>query len=336
MSFKSGFVCILGKPNAGKSTLLNALAGEKLAIVTPKPQTTRNRVQGILNIPKKEGQSGAQVIFVDTPGVHKAESSLGKQMMREVHGALEGCDLIYWICDATKKLEPGDQAVLEMAKKSRTAVFLLLNKVDLLDKQKLLPVIEQFSELHNFNEIIPISALRKDGIDRLLEATVDVLPEGPRYFPEDEVTDLPVRFMAAEAIREQVLMATKEEVPHSTAVVIEQFEEGKRLTRISAAIFCEREGQKAILVGKGGQMLKLIGTKARLEIEKLVGTKVFLALFVKVQANWRDSDRFVDGLDWRRQLEGLTGVATEAAPAAARIPAKKARRREVTRTAGRA
>ncbi len=336
MSFKSGFVCILGKPNAGKSTLLNALAGEKLAIVTPKPQTTRNRVQGILNIPKKKGQAGAQVIFIDTPGVHKAESSLGKQMMREVHGALEGCDLIYWICDATKKLEPGDQAVLEMAKKSRTAVFLLLNKVDLLDKQKLLPVIEQFSELHNFNEIIPISALRKDGIDRLLEATVDVLPEGPRYFPEDEVTDLPVRFMAAEAIREQVLMATKEEVPHSTAVVIEQFEEGKRLTRISAAIFCEREGQKAILVGKGGQMLKLIGTKARLEIEKLVGTKVFLALFVKVQANWRDSDRFVDGLDWRRQLEGLTGVATEAAPAAARIPAKKARRREVTRTAGRA
>lgn len=307
-----------------------------MAIVTPKPQTTRNRVQGILNIPKKKGQAGAQVIFIDTPGVHKAESSLGKQMMREVHGALEGCDLIYWICDATKKLEPGDQAVLEMAKKSRTAVFLLLNKVDLLDKQKLLPVIEQFSELHNFNEIIPISALRKDGIDRLLEATVDVLPEGPRYFPEDEVTDLPVRFMAAEAIREQVLMATKEEVPHSTAVVIEQFEEGKRLTRISAAIFCEREGQKAILVGKGGQMLKLIGTKARLEIEKLVGTKVFLALFVKVQANWRDSDRFVDGLDWRRQLEGLTGVATEAAPAAARIPAKKARRREVTRTAGRA
>ena len=335
MSFRSGFVCILGKPNAGKSTLLNALVGEKLAIVTPKPQTTRNRVQGILNIPKKKGQAGAQVIFIDTPGVHKAASSLGKQMMREVHGALEGCDLIYWICDATKKLEEGDQAILEMAKKSRTAVFLLLNKVDLLDKQKLLPVIERFSELHSFNEIIPISALRKDGIDRLREATVEILPEGPRYFPEDEVTDLPVRFMAAEAIREQVLMTTKEEVPHSTAVVIEQFEEGKRLTRISAAIFCEREGQKAILVGKGGQMLKLIGTKARLEIEKLVETKVFLALFVKVQANWRDSDRFVDGLDWRRQLEGLTGVAKEPTPTEARVPAKKARRRQVTKTSGR-
>ena len=328
MAFRSGFVCILGKPNAGKSTLLNALAGEKLAIVTPKPQTTRNRVQGILNIPKKKGQAGAQVILVDTPGVHKAESSLGKQMMREVHGALEGCDLIYWIVDATKKLESGDHLILEMAKKSKTDVFLLLNKVDLLDKQKLLPVIEQFSELHSFNEIIPISALRKDGIDRLLEATVNILPEGPRYFPDDEMTDVPVRFMAAEAIREQVLMATKEEVPHSTAVVIEQFEEGTRLTRISAAIFCEREGQKAILVGKGGQMLKLIGTKARQEIEKLVGTKVFLALFVKVQPNWRDSEQFVNGLDWRRQLEGLAGVVEKSAPSS--VPGKKKRRPLVT------
>jgi GTP-binding protein Era len=251
-----------------------------------------------------------------------------------VHGALEGCDLIYWIVDATKKMEPGDQTILAMAKRSGTAVFLLLNKVDLLDKQKLLPVIEQFRELHNFNEVIPISALRKDGIDRLLEATVKVLPEGPRYFPEDEVTDLPVRFMAAEAIREQVLMATKEEVPHSTAVVIEQFEEGERLTRISAAIFCEREGQKAILVGKGGQMLKLIGTKARLEIEKLVGTKVFLALFVKVQSNWRDSDQFVGGLDWRRQLEGLTGVAEESLPPMGKVKGKKAGRSPVTRVAG--
>ena len=323
MAFRSGFVCILGKPNAGKSTLLNALAGEKLAIVTPKPQTTRNRVQGILNIPKKKGQAGAQVILIDTPGVHKAASSLGKQMMREVHGALEGCDLIYWICDATKKLEPGDQTILEMVKRSKTAVFLLLNKVDLLDKQKLLPVMEQFSELHGFSEVIPISALRKDGIDRLLDATVKILPEGPRYFPEDEVTDLPVRFMAAEAIREQVLMATKEEVPHSTAVLIEQFEEGARLTRISAAIVCEREGQKAILVGKGGQMLKLIGTKARMEIEKLVGTKVYLALFVKVQPNWRDSDQFVGGLDWRRQLEGLTGVAEESTAPIGKVTAKR-------------
>ena len=307
MPIRSGFVCILGKPNAGKSTLLNVLAGQKLAIVSPKPQTTRTRVQGIVNIPKKKGQLAAQVILIDTPGVHKADSSLSKKMMREVHGALEGCDLIYLICDASKRFDAGDESLLEMAKKSGTPVFLLLNKIDLLDKQKLLPVIAQFSEFLAFQEVIPISALRKDGIDTLLQATVRALPQGPRYFPEDQITDLPMRFMVAEAIREQVLHATKEEVPHSTAVVIERFEEGARLTRIAAAIFCEREGQKAILVGKGGQMLKQIGTKARLEIEKLVETKVFLELFVKVEPRWRDSERFVEELDWQRQLEHLTG-----------------------------
>jgi GTP-binding protein Era len=305
MPIRSGFVCILGKPNAGKSTLLNALAGQKLAIVSPKPQTTRTRVQGILNLPKKKGQLAAQIILIDTPGVHKADSSLGKKMMREVHGALEGCDLIYLICDATKKLDAGDEFLLQMAAKSGTAVFLLLNKIDLLDKQKLLPVMTQFNERLKFREILPISALRKEGIEALIQATVQALPQGPRYFPEDQITDLPMRFMVSEAIREQVLHHTKEEVPHSTAVVIEQFEEGPRLTRIAAAIFCEREGQKAILVGKGGQMLKSIGTKARLEIEKMVETKVFLQLFVKVEPKWRDSERFVDGLDWQRQLEQL-------------------------------
>jgi GTP-binding protein Era len=305
MPMRSGFVCILGKPNAGKSTLLNALAGQKLAIVSPKPQTTRTRVQGIVNLPKKKGQLAAQIILVDTPGVHKADSSLGKKMMREVHGALEGCDLIYLICDATKKLDAGDEMLLDMASKSGTPVFLLLNKIDLLDKQKLLPVIAQYSERVKFREIVPISALRKDGIETLLQATVQVLPQGPRYFPEDQITDLPLRFMVAEAIREQVLHHTKEEVPHSTAVLIEQFEEGPKLTRIAAAIFCEREGQKAILVGKGGQMLKLIGTQARLEIEKMVETKVFLELFVKVEPKWRDSEPFVNSLDWQHQLEQL-------------------------------
>jgi GTP-binding protein Era len=305
MPIRSGFVCILGKPNAGKSTLLNALAGQKLAIVSPKPQTTRTRVQGIVNIPRKKGQLAAQIILIDTPGVHHADSSLGKKMMREVHGALEGCDLIYLICDATKKLETADEFLVEMAGRSGTPVFLLLNKIDLLDKQKLLPVITQYSQRLKFREIVPISALRKDGIEALLKATVQALPQGPRYFPEDQITDLPLRFMVSEAIREQVLHHTKEEVPHSTAVVIEQFEEGPRLTRIAAAIFCEREGQKAILVGKGGQMLKSIGTKARLEIEKMVENKVFLQLFVKVEPKWRDSERFVDGLDWQRQLEQL-------------------------------
>ena len=307
MPIRSGFVCILGKPNAGKSTLLNALAGQKLAIVSPKPQTTRTRVQGIVNIPKKKGQLAAQIILIDTPGVHKADSSLSKKMMREVHGALEGCDLIYLLHDATKKLNADDELLLAAAKKSGTPIFLVLNKIDLVDKQKLLPTIAQFSEKATFREVVPISALRKDGIDALLQATVHALPQGPRYFPEDQITDLPMRFMVSEAIREQVLHHTKEEVPHSTAVVIEEFEEGTKLTRIAAAIFCEREGQKAILVGKGGQMLKEIGTKSRLEIEKMVETKVFLQLFVKVEPRWRDSERFVDGLDWQRQLEQLAG-----------------------------
>jgi GTPase len=305
MAFKSGFVCILGRPNAGKSTLLNALAGQKLAIVSPKPQTTRNRVQGILNLPARKGQPAAQVILIDTPGVHKAETSLGRMMMREVSEALAGCDLIFLIVDATQSFGMGDQYVLEMAKKAETPVFLLLNKIDLIDKRKLLPLIDSYHQMHAFAEIVPIAALKKDGIGDLLKAAANALPDGPRYFPSDQVTDLPLRFMVSEAIREQVLMATKEEVPHATSVLIEQFEEGERITRIAATIYCEREGQKAILVGKGGQMLKRIGTQARKEIEHLVGRHVFLELFVKVQPNWRQSQRFVEDLDWRRQLELL-------------------------------
>lgn len=307
MSFHSGFVCILGRPNAGKSTLLNALAGQKLAIVSPKPQTTRNRVQGILHLPAKKGRPAAQVILIDTPGVHKSDHSLGRRMMQEVREALQGCELVFLIVDATQRFGTGDQFVLDMAKKAGTPVFLLLNKIDLLDKPKLLPLIDEYSRMHAFREIFPISARKKDGLDALLDETVRTLPEGPRYFPADQVTDLPLRFMVAEAIREQVLAATKEEVPHATSVLVEQFEEGERLTRIAAAIFCEREGQKGILLGKGGLMLKRIGTAARLEIERMVGTKVFLELFVKVRPNWRDSNHFVEGLDWRRQLEEMAG-----------------------------
>jgi GTP-binding protein Era len=305
MSFRSGFVCILGRPNAGKSTLLNALVGEKLAIISPKPQTTRNRIQGIIHVPANSGKHGAQVILIDTPGVHKPDSSLGRKMMVEVREALEGCDLILLITDVTQKSSPGNQFVLEMAKQAGTPVFLLLNKIDRMEKDKLLPVIDQWRKLHEFREIIPISALKRSGLDLLLERMVQALPEGPKYFPEDQITDQPARFMAAEIVREQVLLATKEELPYSTTVMIEQFEEGERLTRIAAIIYCEREGQKGILVGKRGQMLKKIGTAARLQIEKMVGTRVFLELFVKVRSGWRDSREFVDELDWRRQLEKL-------------------------------
>jgi len=308
MSFHSGFACILGRPNAGKSTLLNALVGERLAIISPKPQTTRNRIQGIVHVPKQGKRPGAQVILIDTPGVHKPDSSLGRKMMVEVREALEGCDLILLIVDVNKRLSPEDNFALKLAHQAGTPVFLLLNKIDLLrDKKALLPIIEELRQRHEFKEIIPLSALKKEGLDLLLENVVSALPTGPKYFPEDQTTDQPARFMAAEIIRERVLLETKEEVPHATSVIVEQFEETPRLTRIAAAIFCERDGQKAILVGKGGQMLKKIGTAARLNIERMLQTKVFLELFVKVQPGWRNSRSFVDELDWRRQLEGLTG-----------------------------
>lgn len=307
MAFRSGFVCILGRPNAGKSTLLNALAGEKLAIVSPKPQTTRNRVLGVINIPQKKGHPGAQVVLIDTPGVHRPDSSLGRKMMAEVREALEGCDLVLVIVDAAKRPDPSDKFLFDLVKRTNTPAFLLLNKIDLLhgDKQKLLPLMEQFSKLHEFREIIPISARKRQGLDVLVEKLVSALPEGPRYFPEDQITDQPARFMAAELIREQVLLATSEEVPHSVTVIVEQFEESERLTRIAAAIVCDRESQKGILIGRGGQMLKKIGTAARQEIERMLGTKAFLELFVKVRRNWRESRAFVEELDWRRQLENL-------------------------------
>jgi GTPase len=311
MSFHSGFVCILGLPNAGKSTLLNALVGEKLAIISPKPQTTRNRILGIVHAPKQKGASAGQIILLDTPGIHRPDTSLGKKMMAEVREAMEGCNLILLLEDAARKPSPEDKFVLTLIKKTKTPAFLLLNKIDLLrgergkGKDKLLPLIDEHRRAHDFQEIIPISARKREGLDVLLRKVIQALPNGPHYFPDDQITDQPVRFMVSETIREQILHETKEEVPYATTVMIEQFEEKPNLTRIAAAIFCEREGQKAILVGKGGQMLKKIGTSARLQIEKMVGTKVFLELFVKVQSGWRESRQFVDELDWRRQLDQL-------------------------------
>jgi len=309
MAFHSGFACILGRPNAGKSTLLNALVGEKLAIISPKPQTTRNRILGIVNVSEGKARETGQIVLIDTPGVHLSRSSLGRKMISEVREALSGCDLVLLIVDAKnvdapKKWNAENAFVLDLAKKAGTPVFLLLNKIDLVaDKSKLLPLIAELQTLHDFKEIVPISALKKRGLDDLLNCVLKALPAGPRYFPEDQITDQPMRFMAAELIREQVLMQTHEEVPHAVSVLIEQFEEIPKLTRIAAAIYCEREGQKAILLGKGGQMLKKIGTAARLDIAKMAETKVFLELFVKIRPGWRDSRSFVEELDWRRQLE---------------------------------
>jgi GTPase len=304
MPFRSGFVCILGRPNAGKSTLLNALVGEKLAIISPKPQTTRNRIQGVVHVPKRNGKGGGQIVLIDTPGVHKPDSSLGRKMMVEVREAMEGCDLVLLLMDVTHKFDPRDQFALDLLKQSGTKSFLLLNKIDLIrEKSKLLPLIEEYRKLYDFSEVIPISALKRSGLDRLLEKVVAALPTGPAYFPEDEITDQPARFMAAEIIREQVLLNTKEEIPYATTVIVDSFEESPKLTRIAATIYCERAGQKGILVGKGGQMLKKIGTAARLQIERMLGTKVFLELYVKVEPRWRDSRSFVEELDWRKQLE---------------------------------
>ena len=304
MPFRSGFVCILGRPNAGKSTLLNALVGEKLAIISPKPQTTRNRIQGVVNIPRRKGKDGAQIVLIDTPGVHRPDSSLGRKMMVEVREALEGCDLVLVIIDVTHKLDPRDQFALDLVKQSKGKAFLILNKIDIIrEKSKLLPIIEEYRKLYDFAEVVPISALKRKGLDDLLQTIRAALPAGPVYFSEDEITDQPARFMAAEIIREQVLLNTSEEIPYATTVIVEDYEEGKRLTRIAATIFCERDGQKGILVGKGGKMLKKIGTAARVQIERMIGTKVFLELYVKAKPGWRDSKSFVEELDWRRQLE---------------------------------
>ena len=276
MAFRSGFVCILGRPNAGKSTLLNALVGEKLAIISPKPQTTRNRIQGVVHVPKKKAKGGGQIVLIDTPGVHKPDSSLGRKMMVEVREALEGCDLVLIIMDVARRLDPRDEFALDLLRRTGTKAFLILNKIDLIrEKSKLLPLIEGYRKLYNFAEVVPISALKRKGLDTLLDLVIASLPAGPAYFPEDQVTDQPARFMAAEIIREQVLLNTSDEIPYATTVIVDGFEEGKRLTRIAATIYCERDGQKGILIGKGGQLLKKIGTSARIQIERMVGTKVY-------------------------------------------------------------
>ena len=336
MAFRSGFVSIIGRPNAGKSTLLNALLGQKLAIVTHKPQTTRTRIHGVVEVPlkkKAKGEAGhpaAQVVLVDTPGVHKPDTQLDRRMMQEVHDALESRDAVLFIVDVTHRLAKTDgdsgkatgrmamsaaedDFALSLIKKLECPVILVLNKMDAVRKEELLPLIAHWSALHSFAEVVPISARKKEGLELLLEKIVGVLKEGQRYFPKHQLTDQPERFLVAEWIREKILLLTGEEVPYATAVVIEKFEEPASMkkmkdgrlpvTKISAAIFCERTGQKAILIGKQGEMLKKIGTAARKDIEGLLGTRVFLELFVKVQEEWRSSRGFVEDLDWRRQLE---------------------------------
>ena len=305
MKSRAGFVSIIGRPNAGKSTLLNALVGEKIAIVSRKPQTTRTRIQGIVNVKAAKGTPAGQIVLVDTPGVHKPDSNLNRKMMHEVQEALEGRDLVLFLLDVTHKLDENDRFALQMLERAGGPAFLVLTKIDLIEKSKLLPIIAEYSRLHTFQEVIPVSAVKKDGLELLLRKVVAALPEAQPFFPADQITDQPERFIAAELIREKILRETGEELPYATTVIVERFEEGVKLTKISATIYCEREGQKRILIGKGGAMLKKIGTAARLDIERLLGTKVFLELFVKVEPGWRESRTFVEQLDWHRQLEDL-------------------------------
>ena len=393
---RSGFVAILGRPNAGKSTLLNALTGEKVAIVTAKPQTTRNRILGVVEVAarkkgkRQDAHPAAQIVFVDTPGVHKPGSQLDRRMLQEVYEALETRDVVLVLMDATRRLRlqepsvgpsqaskgerPGapisgdgeslnagssiaplaapdskeeqkqpqvarsapddnsrrsgragapnwaseDEFLFGLVRKVDCPVFLVVTKIDLVAKDQLLPMIDALMKQYNFAEVIPVSARKRDGLDLLLHKIVNALPAGERYFPKEQYTDQPQRFMVAELIRERILVDTGEEVPYASAVVIEQYEEPEPspldkkgnpvrspLTRIMAAIYCEREGQKAILIGKGGAKLKEIGTGARKQIESLLGTRVYLELHVIVEPGWRESRSFIESLDWRNQLERL-------------------------------
>jgi GTP-binding protein Era len=293
---RTGFVSLAGRPNAGKSTLLNALIGESVAITAPQPQTTRTSLQGVLTTPE------AQIIFVDTPGIHRSDTLFNKRMMETVRAALAGRDLILFVADAAKPVTEDDERAVSAIPRNAKAL-LVPNKIDRVgDKRSLLPLIERYTNWLPFSEVIPVSARSGTGVDELKRALIQYLPEGPPLFPEDYLTDQPVRFLAAEIIRERILYAAKQEVPHAVAVLIDEWKETPRLTRISATIHVERPGQKMILIGEGGRMLKKIGSEARLRIEELLGAKVFLSLFVKVKPKWREDPSFLNAVDWRSML----------------------------------
>ncbi len=300
-NFVSGFVSIVGKPNAGKSTLLNALIGEKVAITAHQAQTTRTSIQGILTTPR------SQIIFIDTPGIHKSDNLINRRMMDTVRGALAGRDLVLFCADASRSVNEEDEHAVSALNRD-TPSLLILTKVDRVeDKRHILPLIERYMALYSFADAVPVSARKADGIERLIFNIESRLPKGSKIHSDDLFTNQPMRFIACEIIREQILRKTRNEVPHSTAVVVDQWEDKPNLIRINATIHVERDGQKIIVIGHGGAMLKQIGTAARIELERITGSKVFLGLHVKVKPNWREDAEFLNSLDWRSMVGSEEG-----------------------------
>ncbi len=293
---RAGFVVILGRPNAGKSTLLNALVGTKLAIVASRPQTTRTSIQGALTLPE------AQIVFIDTPGIHKSSTLLNRRMMDSVRQAADAPDVVVFLIDSLAPASEDDARAVDFVRKTGAPAIAVFNKIDrLTEKPRLFALIERYQAMHGFAAYVPVSALKRKGLDELRDEIVKLLPAGPALFPDDYLTDQPENFLAAEIIREKILRFAREEVPHAVAVSIDSWEESETLVRIAATIYVEKPGQKAILIGSGGAALKKIGTDARIELERSLGRKVFLQTFVKVRANWReDPASIAAATDWRR------------------------------------
>lgn len=290
---RSGFIALVGRPNVGKSTLLNAIIGRKVAITSDKPQTTRNLIQGIYT------DENVQMVFVDTPGIHKPKNKLGKILNKEAYFSINDVDIILLVVDITEKLGKGDKFVLDVLKNVDKPVFLIINKIDKLPRQEILPKIDEYKDLYNFEEIIPISATKKDNIERLIQVLSSKLTDNIKYYNDDEYTNVSTSFLVSELIREKILELTNEEVPHSVCVVVEEMEYSKTAVNIKATIVVDRESLKKILVGKNGSMIKEIGTKARIDIEPLVGRNVYLELFVKVIRKWRDREKYLNEIGFK-------------------------------------
>lgn len=292
--FHSGFIAIVGRPNVGKSTFLNRVIGQKIAIMSDKPQTTRNKIQGVYTT------KDAQIVFIDTPGIHKPQNKLGDFMMESALSALKEVDAVLFMVNATEHRGAGDNFIIDQLKNVDKPIYLLINKIDEISPDDIMPIIEQYKNALEFKDVYPISALQGNNVPELIDTLIKELPNGPQYYPADEVTDHPERFVISELIREKVLELTRQEIPHSTAVVIESIKTEESLLRIRATIIVERDGQKGIVIGKGGSMLKKIGTLARKDIENMMGNKVFLELWVKVEPHWRDKASLLNSYGYRK------------------------------------